>query len=247
VTWPQDLNTIVIVVNKNAKRVSSLQLAMLERETGFPCQAALNFMQIIRTMPAETLIKNETSVMPGELQRRINSGVPAQLLDVRTPAEHAGVSIPGSRLLPLDSLDPVAFFQERGCQSTPIYVICQTGGRAKRAIEKLRRAGVEDCVLVEGGIEAWIHAGLPVNRGSGKVIPLMRQVQIIVGFLSALGACLALTLNVWFAIIPLLMGCGLFFAGVTGFCGLALVLAKMPWNNSVPSSAVSCCATSAKS
>ena len=89
---------------------------------------------------------------------------------------------------------------------------------------------MDGCVLVEGGTQAWIEAGLPVNRGQSRVLPLMRQVQITVGFLSAAGALLALTVNKFFALIPLVVGCGLLFAGVTGFCGLALVLAKMPWN-----------------
>ena len=58
----------------------------------------------------------------------------------------------------------------------------------------------------------------------------MRQVQIAVGILSTAGAALALGVNVWFAIIPLVTGCGLLFAGLTGTCGLALLLARMPWN-----------------
>ena len=78
--------------------------------------------------------------------------------------------------------------------------------------------------------------GLPVERGESKVLPLMRQVQIVVGFLSATGAALALGVNVRFAIIPLLTGCGLLFAGLTGTCGMALLLAKMPWNRSVDGS-----------
>jgi len=58
----------------------------------------------------------------------------------------------------------------------------------------------------------------------------MRQVQIVVGSLSAVGAILALAVNTWFAILPLLLGCGLIFAGISGTCGMALLLARMPWN-----------------
>jgi hypothetical protein len=58
----------------------------------------------------------------------------------------------------------------------------------------------------------------------------MRQVQITAGTISALGAVLALALNPLFAIIPLFIGCGLLFAGLTGTCGMAMFLAKMPWN-----------------
>ena len=108
--------------------------------------------------------------------------------------------------------------------------------------EKFERAGFDRCVLVEGGTQAWIDAGLPVIRGTSKTLPLMRQVQIVVGLVSATGAALALAVNHRFAIIPLLMGCGLLFAGLTGTCGLALLLAKMPWNRAATCEPVSCCA-----
>ena len=70
----------------------------------------------------------------------------------------------------------------------------------------------------------------------------MRQVQIVVGAVSAIGAGLALAVHPWFAVIPLIMGAGLLFAGLTGVCGLALALAKMPWNKTQNCKADSCCA-----
>ena len=82
------------------------------------------------------------------------------------------------------------------------------GGRAG-PLKNSQRAGFDGCVLVEGGTQAWIDAGLPVNRGESRVLPLMRQVQITVGFVSAAGAVLALAVNPRFALIPLLAGCGL--------------------------------------
>ena len=188
----------------------------------------------------------EKSVGPRELLRRLAAGSPARLLDVRTPGEYADAHVPGAQLIPLDELDAAAFRRERGGDCTPVYVLCQSGGRARRAIEKLERAGAQGCVLVEGGTQAWIDAGLPVNRGESKVLPLMRQVQITVGFLSAAGAALALAVNPWFALIPLVTGCGLLFAGLTGFCGLALLLAKMPWNKTSTCESASCCSTESK-
>ena len=185
----------------------------------------------------------ETSISPRELQRRLAAGQPARLLDVRTPGEHAAAHIPGATLIPLDELNAAAFCRERGGDGSPVYVLCQSGGRAQRAIEKLERAGVRGCVLVEGGTQAWIDAGLPVNRGESRVLPLMRQVQITVGFLSATGATLALTVNPRYAFVPLILGCGLLFAGLTGYCGLAVLLAKMPWNKSSTCHSAACCAT----
>lgn len=181
------------------------------------------------------------TITPRELYRRLQAGAPAELLDVRTPPEHAAAHVAGTRLIPLDQLDAGEFARRRGAEAAPLYVLCQSGGRAAKAIEKLCKAGLEGCVLVEGGTQAWIDAGLPVERGESKVLPLMRQVQIVVGLLSALGAGLALGVNPWFAMIPLFTGCGLLFAGLTGTCGLALLLARMPWNRATPCAADSCC------
>jgi rhodanese-related sulfurtransferase len=175
-------------------------------------------------------LQAKTSIHPLELQRRLAEGAPAQLLDVRTPGEFAAAHVPGAKLIPLDDLDPAAFQRQRRSEETPVFVLCQSGGRARKAIEKFEQAGVHGCVLVEGGTQGWMDAGLPVTRGKSNVLPLMRQVQIIAGFISALGAVLALTANPLFAIIPLLIGSGLMFAGISGTCGLALLLAKMPWN-----------------
>ena len=185
--------------------------------------------------------QSETSIPPQELRRRLDAGQTAELLDVRTPAEFASAHVPGANLVPLDELDCAAFLKQRGADHKPIYVLCQSGGRARRAIAKFQSAGFDGCVLVEGGTQAWIDAGLPVNRGKSRVLPLMQQVQIIVGSISATGAVLALTVDPLFALSPLVMGGGLLFAGLTGFCGLALLLAKMPWNKSSGCASTSCC------
>jgi rhodanese-related sulfurtransferase len=175
-------------------------------------------------------LQAKTSIQPFELQRLLAEGAPAQLLDVRTPGEFAAAHVPGAKLIPLDNLNPDAFQRQRGSKEIPVYVLCQSGARARKAIEKLERAGVQGCVLVEGGTQGWIDAGLPTERAQSTVLPLMRQVQIAVGLISAAGAALALTVNPLFAILPLVTGGGLVFAGITGTCGMALLLAKMPWN-----------------
>lgn len=170
------------------------------------------------------------SISPAALQSLLESGPGGDLIDVRTPAEYAGVHVRGAQLIPLDQLDPASLMRSKNSTVKNIYVLCESGGRATRAVEKFRKCGLDCAVLVEGGMQAWVAAGLPVERGAQRVLPLMRQVQVTVGIISATGAALALWVNPLFAIIPLITGCGLLFAGVTGFCGLALVLAKMPWN-----------------
>ena len=169
------------------------------------------------------------SISPAQLCLMLAAGSPLELLDVRTPPEFTNAHVPGARLIPLDELK-VSEFLKHHEPGRRVYVLCQAGGRAKKAIEQFESSGCFDCVLVEGGTQAWIDAGLPVERAKSKVIPLMRQVQIVVGTLSVIGAALALLVSSWFALLPLFIGGGLLFAGITGTCGMALLLARMPWN-----------------
>ena len=173
-------------------------------------------------------IKSKT-ISPAALSALLGAGSTHELLDVRTSPEYASAHVPGAKLIPLDELNTETFLAQHRL-GTPIYVLCQAGQRAAKAIEQFERAGCGDCVLVEGGTQAWIDAGLPVHRGATNVLPPMRQVQIVVGSLSSVGAILALVVNSWFAVLPLFLGCGLLFAGITGTCGMALILARMPWN-----------------
>jgi len=177
---------------------------------------------------------NETqvqSISPAQLCVLIAGGKLPELLDVRTPPEFTSAHVPGATLIPLQEFDP-ANYLKRHRPGTPIYVLCQSGARARNAIERLESCGCGDAVLVEGGTQAWIDAGLPVDRGVTNLLPIMRQVQIVVGTLSVIGALLALFVSAWFALIPLALGSGLLFAGITGTCGMALMLARMPWNRS---------------
>jgi len=173
-------------------------------------------------------IKSKT-ISPAVLFGLSSASDPHELLDVRTPPEYASAHISGARLIPLNELN-VEMYLRQHMPGTPIYVVCQAGARAAKAVEQFERAGCSDAVLVEGGTQGWIDAGLPVHRGIRSVLPIMRQVQIVVGSLSLVGAILALTISRWFAVVPLLLGCGLLFAGINGTCGMALLLARMPWN-----------------
>lgn len=76
---------------------------------------------------------------------------------------------------------------------------------------------------------AWEAAGLPVVRGK-KAISLERQVRIAAGLLVLLGAILGFFVNPSFIGISAFVGAGLVFAGITDTCGMAMMLAKMPWN-----------------
>jgi rhodanese-related sulfurtransferase len=179
------------------------------------------------------------SIAPASLSAILSAGKIHELLDVRTPPEYASAHVPGAKLIPLGELKIAAFLAQH-TPGTPIYVLCHSGSRAKKALEQFERAGCDDCILVEGGTQAWIDAGLPIHGGVQTVMPIMRQVQIVVGSLSAVSAILALSVNPWFAVLPLILGCGLLFAGITGTCGMALMLARLPWNRGQKSCSPCC-------
>ena len=187
-------------------------------------------------------------IQPARLAALLGQGGEARLLDVRSAAEYSAQHVKGAVLQPLDSLVPSEWKASPG--AGPLYVLCQAGGRAGRAATLLAKEGVA-CSVVEGGMEAWVAAGLSVEKGTSRVLPLMRQVQLVIGLVSGTGAALAIWKHPLFALIPLFMSAGLVFAGATGYCGLALLLARMPWNRQPgggagragpPATAASCCA-----
>lgn len=188
------------------------------------------------------------SISPHSLHAVLREGRPCTILDVRTPAEFESAHLPGTHALPLNELSPAALQKLALAPGTDLYLLCQSGGRARRAADQLAAAGVSGCTVVEGGLDACITAGLPVERGASSVLPLMRQVQIVIGLVSGIGAALAVWKHPLFGLIPLFTGAGLLFAGLTGTCGLALLLARMPWNQrgSKPGAATSCCSGGAQ-
>jgi rhodanese-related sulfurtransferase len=164
-----------------------------------------------------------------QVQQDLQSGKRVVLIDVRTPVEHAEMHIAGSVPMPLDRLDPAAV-KSVASDFDQCVLVCRSGKRAEQAFQKLQAAGCTGIVILEGGVNGWESAGLPLNRGEGRRLPLMRQVQLVIGLLTLTGAVLALTLDRNFALIPAVFGAGLMLAGITGWCGLAMIMAKMPWN-----------------
>ena len=165
-----------------------------------------------------------------ELKRLLDAGHPLDLIDVRTPGEFAAVHVDGARPIPLNQLDPAAVAAARPSADTPIYVICQSGGRSARACELLRAAGVGPALSVAGGTAAWARAGLPVHRGTRPVMSIERQVRIGAGLLVVIGVILTVAVHRDFLAIPAFVGAGLVFAGLSDFCGMGLLLAKLPCN-----------------
>ena len=167
------------------------------------------------------------TITPVALGKILGEKPEAVVLDVRTPVEFAEVHVPQARSIPLDELNPNSLSLAK---DQPVYLLCRSGQRATKAAEKFARAGFIQPIVIEGGTLAWIDAGLPVTRGATKVISLERQVRIAAGSLVFIGVVLGWFVNHWFFILSGFVGGGLVFAGVTDFCGMGLLLAKLPWN-----------------
>jgi hypothetical protein len=137
-------------------------------------------------------------------------------------------NIKGATLLPLGNVSKSALPL---CAGKKLVIHCRKGGRGGSACEKLL---TEDPNLeiynLEGGIEAWNAAGLTVVSSGKAFMPLDRQVQLTIGLLLMIGSVLGTMLSPAWFLLTGLIGAGLTVAGLTGFCGLALVMAKMPWN-----------------
>jgi rhodanese-related sulfurtransferase len=169
------------------------------------------------------------NVDPRQLQDALAEDPRAKLIDVRSPAEFRDFHVQGATNVPLDGLDgPTIRSIVDGAQGEPIYVVCRTGRRSQRACELFQTAGF-DVTNVAGGSYACEQAGLPIVRGK-KTVSLERQVRIVAGSLVAVGVALGAFVSPWFLILPGFVGAGLVFSGVTDFCGMGLLLARMPWN-----------------
>jgi len=147
------------------------------------------------------------------------------LLDVRSPLEFQSEHIASAVNIPLDQLESqINTVQNPG----KLVVICKSGKRAERAAYMLKSNGFHPIVL-RGGITAWLSLGFPVVEGK-KIISIERQIQLVIGT-GVLGGVLAgIFINKYFFILPLFFGAGLTFAGITGTCGLGILLSKASWN-----------------
>jgi rhodanese-related sulfurtransferase len=164
---------------------------------------------------------------PAELQAILAAQASAAVIDVRTPVEFAEVHVPQARNFPLDELKPGSLSLPK---DQPVYLLCRSGQRATKAAEKLAAEGFAQPIVITGGTLAWIEAKLPVTRSAVKVISLERQVRIAAGSLVLTGVVLGWTVHPAFFGLSAFVGAGLVFAGITDFCGMGLLLAKLPWN-----------------
>lgn len=158
----------------------------------------------------------------------------AVLIDVREEPFFRAGHIPGARSVPYSRFDSTELPSPEGRR---LVFSCELGILSERAAARVREAGGGEIFHLAGGIRAWQDAGKP-TEGTGKgPISLQRQVQISAGSLVLAGSLLGTVVSPWWLLLPGLVGAGLVFAGATGTCGMAAVLARLPFNRTSASTA----------
>ncbi|UDQ98254.1 MBL fold metallo-hydrolase [Lentisphaerota bacterium WC36G] len=160
-------------------------------------------------------------------QEFIKNGGHHSVLDVRTAGEHATEKIANSVLIPVDDLEDN--LEKVMAIPAPRLIMCQSGSRAQRAQEILEKHHIAGTMVINGGMNAYKVIAENELLQNKKRMSLERQVRIAAGFLVLLGIGLSFV-HIGFIGISAFVGCGLIFAGITDYCGMAMILAKMPWN-----------------
>jgi len=177
------------------------------------------------------------------LQCQRAAGHAPTLIDVRSPSEYATGHISGALNIPLEQIESRLDDLGRG----PLVVVCKAGQRARMAAALLEPC-FEKVTVLDGGTDAWIRSGFPVVASVRARWSLERQVRFGAGLLILAGVALGFNLNLAWFYLAGFVGLGLTFAGLTDFCPMGILLARMPWNRgrscSIPikePGAPSCC------
>lgn len=154
----------------------------------------------------------------------------AIIVDVREQDEYDREHIINARCMPLSILSKNKMAD---CPKDKVIVFhCQSGSRTHQAQDKLLSMGFDNVYILEGGLSAWKKSNGMVSTDKKAPLPLMRQVQIIVGFMVLLGIILSYLVSPYLNLISAFFGAGLLFAGISGYCGLAKILLILPYNKS---------------
>lgn len=169
-----------------------------------------------------------TKLSPQDVQARLASGA-AVLVDIREPDEFARAHIVGAQSQPLSGWEQAHLKVDPGAD---VIFTCRTGMRTAGACDRLAARVSGDAFVLDGGLDGWARAGLPVAEDRQAPMELNRQVQIAAGSMILAGVLLGFTVAPGWFLLSGFVGAGLTFAGLTGTCGLARVLMLASWNRS---------------
>ena len=175
-------------------------------------------------MPAQVL-----ALKPIHVADLVQTGR-AILVDIREADEFACRRIKGARSRPLSEFGDARIAARPG---QVVVFTCRSGMRAAMNTKRLAEVVDDTAFIVEGGLEAWAAAGLPVEEDLKGPIALMRQVQVVTGLAIVAGIGLGVEVSHAYIALAALFAASMAVGGATGFCCVERVLAVMPWNRTV--------------
>ena len=105
------------------------------------------------------------TIHPLELEAKIQADETVEILDLRPRPHFEKRHVHGAHSLPFDEFDTASLLHSRELPlPEPLYVISQKGGHARLAADAMEEVGLDNLVVVEGGMENWERNGLPVDR-----------------------------------------------------------------------------------
>lgn len=163
-----------------------------------------------------------------QVAERLKAGR-ALLIDIREADEYSRRHAAGAHSRPLSTFGDAPLKIEA---AKDLIFTCRSGMRTSANCDRLSAAVEGDAFVLQGGLDAWAAAGLPIEENRKAPLEMMRQVQIAAGLLVLIGVLLGFSLHPAFFGVSAFVGAGLTFAGLTGFCGMARLLQAAPWNRS---------------
>ncbi|MFE0509127.1 rhodanese-like domain-containing protein [Streptomyces sp. NPDC058964] len=154
------------------------------------------------------------------------------VIDVRTPGEYAGGHIPGALNIPLDQLERALPDIRTAAQRADVLVVCASGARSENACRILAENGVHTATLA-GGTGAWAAHGHDLQRPEGTrkaTWGMERQVRLVAGSIVLIGLALGEVVHPAFRLLSAGIAGGLVYSAVTNTCGMAAMLARLPYN-----------------
>lgn len=107
-------------------------------------------------------LKGYPAVGPTEATQLINRE-DALVLDIREGNEFHSGHIVNALHIPMSKLSDRQAELEK-YKSKPIIAVCRSGNRSGSACARLKKAGFENIYNLKGGMMAWQHASLPIDK-----------------------------------------------------------------------------------
>lgn len=112
---------------------------------------------------ASRLMRGYKALGPAELTALVNRDN-ALVVDLSPGNEFHKGHIAGSRSVQSSQFDPESKLLSPA-KALPVVVTCRNGRSSADAAKRLKKAGFEQVYWLEGGIQAWQQAGLPLAKG----------------------------------------------------------------------------------